>query len=57
MKTRITAILATVLLSTSSVMAWDGEGHMHKSQAKIEAKDRIELAGGRLANLINANLK
>jgi S1/P1 Nuclease len=29
----------------------------YKSQAKIEAKARIELAGIRLANLINANLK
>ena len=29
----------------------------YKSQAKTEAKARIELAGVRLANLINANLK
>ena len=29
----------------------------YKSQAKTEAKVRIELAGIRLANLINANLK
>ena len=29
----------------------------YKSQAKTEAKERIELAGIRLANLINANLK
>lgn len=29
----------------------------YKSRAKTEAKDRIELAGVRLANLINANLK
>jgi hypothetical protein len=29
----------------------------YKSQAKTEAKDRVELAGVRLANLINANLK
>jgi hypothetical protein len=29
----------------------------YKSRAKTEVKDRIELAGARLANLINANLK
>ena len=29
----------------------------YKSQAKTEAQARIELAGVRLANLINANLK
>jgi hypothetical protein len=32
MKSRITAVLAAVLLSTSSAFAWDGDGHMQVAE-------------------------
>jgi len=53
MKTQITAILAAVLLSTSSVLAWDGEGHMQV--AEIAWKHLNTVSRARVSELLKLN--
>jgi hypothetical protein len=53
MKTLITAILSTVLLSTSSVLAWDGDGHMQV--AEIACKHRTTASRARVSELLKLN--
>jgi len=53
MKTLITAILAAVLLSTSSVWAWDGDGHMQV--AEIAWKHLTAASRTRVSKLLMLN--
>jgi hypothetical protein len=53
MKTLITAILAAVLLLTSSVWAWDGEGHMQV--AEIAWKHLTAASRTRVSTLLMLN--
>src|ERR1700693_1470262 len=53
MKTLITAILAAVLLPTSSVLAWDGDGHMQV--AEIAWKHLTTASRARASELLKLN--
>jgi hypothetical protein len=53
MKTLITTILAAVLLSTSSVWAWDGEGHMQV--AEVAWKHLTAASRARVSQLLLLN--
>jgi hypothetical protein len=53
MKTQITAILAAVLLSTSNVLAWDGEGHMQV--AEIAWTHLTTASRARVSDLLELN--
>ena len=53
MKTLITAILAAVLLSTSSVWAWDGDAHMQV--AEIAWKHLTAASRARVSKLLMLN--
>jgi hypothetical protein len=53
MKTQITAILAAVLLSTSSALAWNGDGHMQV--AEIAWKHLTTASRARVSGLLELN--
>src|SRR5229473_715212 len=53
MKTLISAILAAVLLSTSSVWAWDRDGHMQV--AEIAWKHLTAASRARVSELLKLN--
>jgi hypothetical protein len=53
MKTLVTALLAAVLLSTSSVWAWDGDGHMQV--AEIAWQHLTTASRARVSHLLKLN--